>query len=71
MYIEEKFCSVCGKEIDDLKCNVEINFGIIRKTTNDTWEEVPNSFVSPREVMCKDCFDSFVIALETAFKEEK
>ena len=68
--IKENECSVCGKEISDIRCEIVINFNAERKTLNETWETIPNTIVSPREIMCKDCFDSFVDTIDKVFNKE-
>jgi len=68
--IKESECSICGKNIDNLRCEIIINFNAERKTLNETWENIPNTIISPREVLCKDCFEKFVDVVDKTFNKK-
>jgi len=57
-------CTVCGKELHDLKIVIRLQYQVHRKTAADTWEPVENTSLSSTEIMCKDCFDKFVDTLD-------
>lgn len=57
-------CSICGKKLTDFKIIINLKYQGYRRTAADTWEPIENSFISSGEVMCKECFDSFVDTLD-------
>lgn len=59
-------CTNCGKEIDDIKIMMVLNIKMERKTSADTWENIQNGFLNPRETLCPDCFSVFADTLDQA-----
>lgn len=60
----------CGKELTDVKVEIELAFNVERLNENGTWEPIPNSIAAPREIMCMDCFSTFVDVIDDTFNKE-
>jgi hypothetical protein len=58
------YCTHCKEKIDDLKILIKFQYKVFRKTASDTWEIVDNTNVDSNEMLCKNCFDKFVEALD-------
>lgn len=56
----------CGKEIKDVRISVELSVVVERKTESGAWEKVANAGIKSGEILCQDCFDNFVDALDAA-----
>ena len=64
-------CSSCNKKIEDIRVNIGLNFDVKRMKTDGTWEDIPNSIVQPKEILCQECFSEFVDIIEKTFNKEK
>ena len=63
-------CTKCGKELDDLKINLNLSINVNHLTSSGLWEEIPNSIVNPKETLCPECFDKFTEALSKAMSKQ-
>lgn len=59
-------CTLCNRDLSDLKILIKLNCHVFRETSNKSWESVDNSNVNSNEMLCKECFDKFVDTLDLA-----
>lgn len=52
-------CTNCGKPLNGLRININLEIKAERLTSTDVWEQIKNSEVNPQEILCKECFDKF------------
>jgi len=64
-------CSSCGKKLDKIKIEIALSFKVDRLKEDSTWENIPNSIANPKEILCEECFDSFVDVINERFNKGK
>lgn len=52
-----KVCDHCKNKIDDFYIELNLGTRVIRKTLQDTEEEIVNGNLYNNAILCKDCFD--------------
>ena len=64
-------CTFCGRDFEDFKIVIELQFKAYRKTLADTWEVIDNSNIKTSEILCKTCFDKFVDVIDSTMSHRQ
>ena len=63
--MKNEVCSLCKKNVKDLKVQIIMDINTKRKREDSIWETIPNlSELKFAETLCLDCFDIFAEKLK-------
>jgi len=57
-------CTRCNKKIKELKLFIGFKIEAERETSIETWESIGNMSMETKEVVCQECFNKFVKAID-------
>ena len=55
-----EFCTKCNKKLTKLKFFVNLNLKSFQEKESNSWENIPPLDMISNEVLCEECFNTFL-----------